>query len=72
MKGKSKAVPVLNLSRDSSDGVTTGYGLEGRGFDSRQGQETFRRSVHTALGPRQSPIQWIPGALLSGDKAAGA
>jgi hypothetical protein len=34
-------------------------------FDSRQGQEIFLFSVEirSFLGPTQSPIQWVPGAL---------
>jgi hypothetical protein len=42
------------------------------GFDSRQAQEIFLYSttLTPALGPSQSPIQWIPRAVSS-DKAAG-
>ena len=43
-------------------GIATGYGLEGRGIESRWG-EIFRTSSDRpwALGPTQSPVQWVPG-----------
>jgi hypothetical protein len=45
-------------SRDSSFGITTGYGLDGQGFDSRQKQEIFLYSAASrpVLGPTQPPI----------------
>jgi hypothetical protein len=50
---------------DSSVGIGTGYGLDVREFDFRQGQETFLYS--TAFRPAreltQPPTQWIPGAI---------
>jgi hypothetical protein len=44
---------------------TLGYGLDDRGFESRQGLENFLFTMvsRTALGPTQSPIQWVPAAL---------
>jgi len=33
------------------------------GFDSLQGTGCFRHRVKTGLGPIQTPIQWVPGAL---------
>jgi hypothetical protein len=37
-------------------------------FESWQGQEIFPFSIASrpALGPAQSPIQWVPGALSLG------
>jgi hypothetical protein len=54
---------VMSLvTRDSSVGIATLYGLDGPGIESR-----FR----PALGSTQSPIQRVPG-LFPGGKAAGA
>jgi hypothetical protein len=45
-------------------GIALGYGLDDRGFESRQGLGLF---IFTAsrpvLGPTQPPIQWVTGAL---------
>jgi hypothetical protein len=43
------------------------------GFDSRQGQEMFLRSIasRSALGPTQPPIQWGTGGASTGDKKPG-
>jgi hypothetical protein len=53
--------------------LSLGYGLD-LGFDSRRGLGIFlfATASRTAPGPIQSPIQWIPGALSLGGKAAGA
>jgi hypothetical protein len=48
-------------------GIVTGYGLDGRGFDSCQGQDIFLYS-RQALRPTQLLIQWVPGALPLGVK----
>jgi hypothetical protein len=52
-------------SRDSSVGIALGYGLDDRGSRVR-----FIGS-RTALGPTQSPIQWVPGAISLGVKRPG-
>jgi hypothetical protein len=48
------------------------YGLDGRGFESRQGLEFF---FTTASGPAlestQPPIRWVQGALSLGVKLPG-
>jgi hypothetical protein len=56
---------------NSSVGITTGYGQNGRGFDSRQGQENFLYSAacRSALRLTQLPIQWVPGVKRPGREA---
>ena len=44
----------------SSIGITTGYGLDGPGIDSRWGRD-FTHLSRPALGPIQPPLQWVPG-----------
>jgi hypothetical protein len=41
------------------------YGLDDRGFESRQGLGIFliATASRPALGPTQPPIQWVPDAL---------
>ena len=62
--------PSLRLGRDSSVGMATRYGLDGRGIQSRWGRD-FPHLSRPALGPTQPPIQWVQG-LFPGCKAAGA
>jgi hypothetical protein len=61
------------MSRDSSVGIATGYGLDDREFGVRVpvGSRIFScsRRPDRALGSTQPPIQWVPGALSSGGKA---
>jgi hypothetical protein len=38
----------------------TGYGLEGPRIESRWGRD-FPHLSRPALGPIQSPVQWVPG-----------
>jgi hypothetical protein len=56
-------------SRDGTVGVATRYGLDGLGIKSQCGR-VFLHPSRPALGPIQSPIQWVPS--LSWVKAAGA
>ena len=46
--------------RDSSDGIATGYGLDGPGIES-QWERDFLHLTRPALGPTQPPIQCVPG-----------
>jgi hypothetical protein len=47
-----------------------GYGLDDREFEFRQGPGIFLFTTvyRQALGPTQSPIQWVPGTLSLGVK----
>jgi hypothetical protein len=61
--------PVFTASRPGYfSGITLGYGLDGRGFESRQGLGNFlfTTSFIPVLGPTQPPIQWVSGALSLG------
>ena len=60
---------VWNTTRYSSVGIATRYGLEGPGFEFRQGRD-FPHPSRAALGPTLPPVQWVP-SLFRGGKAAG-
>jgi hypothetical protein len=45
---------------DSSVGITTGYGLDGPGIESRWGRDISHTS-RPVLGPTQPPVQWVLG-----------
>jgi hypothetical protein len=53
--------------------MALGYGLDDRGFESRQelGIFPFTTLSRPALGPTQPPIQWVPGAVSLGVKRPG-
>jgi hypothetical protein len=44
----------------SSDGIATDYGLDGAGIEPRWCRD-FAHLYRPALGPTQSPEQWVPG-----------
>jgi hypothetical protein len=60
-------VQNLYKSRDGSIGIALGYGLDDRDsrvrFPAGLGIFLFTTASRTALGPTQSPIQWVPGVL---------
>ena len=58
------------MDRDTSVCIATCYGLDGSWIESRYGRD-FPHLSSPALGPTQSPVQWIPG-LSRGWRAAGA
>jgi hypothetical protein len=69
----SNFIVTRTQSRESPVGVGTGL-LVGRSvFDSRQGLGIFFVATvsRPALGPKQSPIQWILGSLFLGVKRPG-
>ena len=42
---------ILNVGRDSSVGIVTGYGLDGPGIESRWGGDIFRTRPDRPWGP---------------------
>ena len=58
------------MSRDSSVGVATRYGLDGPGIKFWW-ERDFSHPSRPALGPTQTPIKWV-SVLYPGGKAAGA
>jgi hypothetical protein len=63
------------MSRNSSVGIVTDYGLDDvRGRSSSLGRVTnflFSTLFRSTLGPTHPPIQWVPGALLPRVKRLG-
>jgi hypothetical protein len=64
---------ILSMSRGSSVGIATAYGLDDRRVAVRVliGSRIFSISSRQALGPTQPPIQWVPGVLSPGVKRQG-
>jgi hypothetical protein len=51
---------ILIRRPGSSVGIATGYGLDGPGIEFRRGLD-FPHLSTPALGPTQTPVQWVPG-----------
>ena len=49
-----------NVGRDSAVGIAARYRLDGPGIESLWGRD-FPLTSRPALGPTQSPVQWVPG-----------
>jgi hypothetical protein len=66
------ALDLLKLEtaqlRKIAQRYSAGLRLDDRGFESQQGlgNVIFTTASKPALGPTQSPIQWVPGALSLG------
>ena len=54
---------TLNCHPGNSVGVVTGYGLDGPRIESRWKRD-FPHLSRPALGPTQTPVQWVPGLSL--------
>jgi hypothetical protein len=62
----------MEQSHDSSVGIGTGYGLDGQGSNPGKGKIfLFPTTSRLALGPTQSPIQWVMGTISPGIKRPG-
>ena len=54
------------VSRDSSVGIATGYGLYDPGIESLLGGRNFPHPSRLAMWPTHSPLQRVPGLLTRG------
>jgi hypothetical protein len=55
----------------SSVGIATGYGLDGRGFESRQVQVISLIAPRPVLRPTQPPTKRVTAAIYMGIKLPG-
>jgi hypothetical protein len=57
-------------SSSTHSGIALSYGLDVRGFESRQwlGIVLFTTASRPALGPTQPPIEWVSGVTSLGVK----
>ena len=62
---------IMLWGQDSSVGIVTCYRLGGLGIESQWGWD-FPHLSGLALGPYQSPVQWVPVLFSGGGKAARA
>jgi hypothetical protein len=53
-------------SRDNTGGITTSYVLDGPGFESLQGQETFSETVQTGSGAHPASCLTMGTGVLPG------
>jgi hypothetical protein len=59
--GRNSSVGTgMAVGRDSSVGIATRYGLDGAGIESLWRWD-FPHPSKPALGPTQTPIQWVQG-----------
>jgi hypothetical protein len=58
-------LPAQNTNTDKTATITTRYGVDGRGIESRLGRD-FPHLYRPALRSTQPPIQWVPGLISFG------